>query len=111
MDTVRDASRSTTAAGGAALGLAAVAALSLTAAHLLNRGTGADELVTLGMLLGWTLTAWSAIVGVVVAVQLGRGLARRRTARADILLLVATVAVIAATLAVYPPFGSGGASA
>ncbi|WP_309068545.1 hypothetical protein [Microbacterium sp.] len=111
MDTVRDAPRSMTAAGGTALGLAVVAALSLMAAHLLNRGDAADELASLGFLLGWALLAWAVAIAGVAAVQLARSLARRRPARVDILLLAATAAVIAVTLAAHPPFGSGGASA
>lgn len=108
METVRSEPTSRVSAGAVALGLAVGAAASLTAAHLANRGTAADELVSLGVVLGFALLAWAAIVAVAVAVHLVRGARDRRPAAREILLVVATAAAIAGILWAYPPFGGGG---
>ncbi|WP_345750976.1 hypothetical protein [Microbacterium rhizophilus] len=107
METVRTEPESTAVAGWAALALATGAALSLTIANVLNLHANADELVTLGFILGWVLVVWATIVGAAVVVQL----VRRRPAAIEILLIVAAAAVIAVTVSAYPLFGSGGASA
>lgn len=111
METVRSESTSRVPAGAVALGLAVCAAASLTVAHLANRGTAPDELVSLGVVLGFGLLAWAAIVAVAGAVHLLRGARDRRPAAAEILLVAATGAAIAGILWAYPPFGGGGGAA
>lgn len=107
-----DASSSAVVAGvaGVALAMAAGAAVALAAADVIWLGTsdadGAGAMLL--SVVGWTLLVWAALVGVAVVVHLVRSAAAgRRLAPIEIVLLIATAAVVSGVLIVHPLVGSG----
>ncbi|MFE1663863.1 hypothetical protein [Microbacterium sp. P02] len=71
-----------------------------------------DALISFTWILGLALLVWATIAFVVVMALIVRDFAsRRRPALIEALLVIATLAVIAATLAAHPLFGSGGGTA
>lgn len=104
-----DASSSAVVAG-VALAMAAGAAVALAAADVIWLGTsdadGAGAMLL--SVVGWTLLVWAALVGVAVVVHLVRSAAAgRRLAPIEIVLLIATAAVVSGVLIVHPLVGSG----
>ena len=96
-------------AAGVALALAGCAALLLAVGDAIGFVDPTTEAVfTLSWIVGWMLLAWSTIVGGAVLVYLIYGVAsRRRTALSEIVLVVATAAVIATAVWAHPLAGSG----
>lgn len=84
-----------------AIVVAATAAGALQAASWMNAFDGPVEL---GFIVGMVLLVWSAIACVGAGIVLLR---RRRGGAASALVIVATVAIIAVTLALHPVLGWG----
>jgi hypothetical protein len=104
-----DASSSAVIAG-VALAMATGAAVALAAADVIWLGTfdadGAGAMLL--SVIGWTLLVWAALVGVAVVVHLVRSAAAgRRLAPIEIVLLIATAAVVSGVLIIHPLVGSG----
>lgn len=109
METARRESRSTSVAAGVALALAGCAALTFAVGDAVGfLSPGAEAVATLSWLVGWMLLAWATFVGGAVLVHLVRAVAlRRRPALVEVVLVLATAAVIAGVIVTYPPAGSG----
>ncbi|WP_369135428.1 hypothetical protein [Modestobacter sp. I12A-02662] len=91
------------------LALAGSAALVLGAGDAIGfRSAGAEALLTIAWLLGWTLLAWATVLGGVCAVGLVRRLvAWRGAAWSEVSLVVVGAAVIVAVISTHPLWGSG----
>ena len=109
METTRRDSGSTAVAAGVALALAGCSALSFAVGDAVGFvSPSAEAVFTFSWLVGWMLLAWATIVGGAVAIHLIRAVAsRRRPARVEIVLIVATAAVIAGVILTHPLAGSG----
>ena len=114
METTQRRTGSTAIAGGAALGMAGTAAVLLGAADAIWVGIPTSDGPGLSLLYitGWALLSWAGIVGLIVAVLVVRSVvSRRRPALLEVVLIIATAAVIVGVLLVRPFAGSseGGA--
>ncbi|MFT4471661.1 hypothetical protein ACMX2H_17305 [Arthrobacter sulfonylureivorans] len=95
-----------------ALALAAGAAVCFGVGDAVGfHSQAAEEVFVASWLMGWVLLAWSAIVGGGYAVLLARRvLSRRAVSGAEVVLVAASLALIAMVLATYPLWGTGSAA-
>lgn len=104
-----DAGSSTAIAGIIGLSMAAAgAALLFLAEALWTSSADIEAASTLAWIAGWTLLLWAVIIVAVVVVQLARSARRRAPTLVEVVLVVATVAVILGAFGWLPPFGTGG---
>jgi prepilin signal peptidase PulO-like enzyme (type II secretory pathway) len=98
--------RATMSAGSTALALAALATACLAIADLTWRFGDAEDLTVVGAVAGWMLLFWAIVLSVVAAVALVSPRDPSPRVR-DGVPLVAAIALIATTISLYPPWGSG----